>query len=888
MQGIEMGTDSRRWPRRVGLLLAAAVAVALVAYLALIVVFRSVLDPASLADRAEPHISAALNRRVSIGSAELKLLPRPEVRLLRLRIENLADFEGKPLATIDELNLRPRLLPLFRKRVEIDRVQVVGPRVLLQVDDRGRNNFGDFVPASREDDEAPDTPLSLDIRGIEVADARIAYRDAVSGRTLQADGLRLEGSVKRDPEGRLELDLESGLDSLRFAYPPAWRKGVRGLRVEAAIEAVAGPKMRWIEIPSGTATINGLSVAVSGRADSLRSPMRMLDLAIRGDEVDLSRLISSLPDSIRDAVPVDLWGDLGVDLTVRGAFGPGAFPAVEGIVTLRRGGVRRDAGRPLLESLDADVRIDGKRAELSGGRARMPGGEISAAGVLALDSTLAFEATIDGSADAAELALAFGSAAPDRPTASRGTARWSVTATGAMDRPADTRLAGELGLAGIEITGGSLVRPVGIPSAVVRLAGSRATWEGVTVVAAGDPLATSGTVSDVLGQLAVEPRSPVVDASVTGARLDFDALLGPTQAEIGYGRIAWARLANRLLQGRAPEEWATEQELQRPGPLPVTGRVAFQVDSVLRLPYRADRVQGVVRLGRDRVDLEETSFRTYGGTGSARGSLWLGELESEPFRLDMTLKDVRAEQYLAQNTPLGTLVSGTLSLDLTLEGGLDRLVLPVTQALTGVGRFEIRDGRIEPNPLTDGLLRFLRLDGVRNLRFARWSAPLIIDRGLILLDGSHFSGSELVAEAKGALGFGGSLDLGALVRPDSALARAATSAAGAAGAVIDRYVRAGGALELALRLTGEATNPRFELDPDAMQESTKSVLEEAARRARESGEAEVRQRGLDALRGLTGQKAPAPAAGAPDTAGAAAATVPNAPAEEDTAGEGSG
>ncbi len=879
MRGNEMGTDKRRWPRRAGLLLGGLVAVVLVGYLALIVIFRAVVDPASLADRAEPHISSALNRRVSIGSADLKIFPRPEVSLLRLKIENLPDFEGVPLATVDELNLRPRLLPLLRRRVEIDRVQVVGPRVLLQVDEQGRTNFGDFVPASREDDEAPDTPLALEIRGIELADARIGYRDALSGRTLQADGLWLAGSVRRDSEGRLELDLESGVDSLRFAYPPAWRKGVRGLRVQAAIEAVAGPEMRWIEISSGTTTLNGLSVAVSGRADSLRSPRRILDLAIRGDEVDLSGLISSLPDSIRDAVPVDVWGDLGVDLSVRGALGPDVFPAIEGVMTLRRGGVRRDAGPPLLESLDADIRIDDGRAELSGGRARMPGGELSAAGVLALDSTLAFEVTIDGSADAVELARAFGSTAPDQPTASRGTARWSVTGTGAMDRPAATRLAGELGLAGIEITGGSLVRPVEIPTAVVRLAGGRAVWEEVTVVAAGDPLLTSGTVSDLLGQLALEPRSPAVDASVSGARLDFDALLGTAQTEVGYGRIAWARLADRLLQGRAPEEWAAEQELDRPGPLPVVGRVAFQVDSVLRLPYRLDGVRGEVLLAPDRVDLQEVAFGAYGGMGSARGSLRLGESDAEPFQFDVSLRDIRAEQYLAQNTPLGTLIAGTLSMDLELEGGLDRLVLPVTQVLTGVGRFEIRNGRIEPNPLTEGLLRFLRLDGIQELRFSQWSAPLRIDRGLILLDGSQFSGSELVAEATGALGFGGSLDLGALVRPDSTLARAASSAAGAAGEVIDRYVGAGGALELALRLTGQASDPRFELDPDAMEESTRNVLEEAARQARESGEAEVRERGLNVLRGLVGQDDPIDDAAAQDTA-------PAAPAEADTVSRG--
>jgi hypothetical protein len=383
----------------------------------------------------------------------------------------------------------------------------------------------------------------------------------------------------------------------------------------------------------------------------------------------------------------------------------------------------------------------------------------------------------------------------------------------------------------------------------------------------------------LLGQLALEPRSPAVDASVSGARLDFDALLGTAQTEVGYGRIAWARLADRLLQGRAPEEWAAEQELDRPGPLPVVGRVAFQVDSVLRLPYRLDGVRGEVLLAPDRVDLQEVAFGAYGGMGSARGSLRLGESDAEPFQFDVSLRDIRAEQYLAQNTPLGTLIAGTLSMDLELEGGLDRLVLPVTQVLTGVGRFEIRNGRIEPNPLTEGLLRFLRLDGIQELRFSQWSAPLRIDRGLILLDGSQFSGSELVAEATGALGFGGSLDLGALVRPDSTLARAASSAAGAAGEVIDRYVGAGGALELALRLTGQASDPRFELDPDAMEESTRNVLEEAARQARESGEAEVRERGLNVLRGLVGQDDPIDDAAAQDTA-------PAAPAEADTVSRG--
>ena len=67
-------------------------------------------------------------------------------------------------------------------------------------------------------------------------------------------------------------------------------------------------------------------------------------------------------------------------------------------------------------------------------------------------------------------------------------------------------------------------------------------------------------------------------------------------------------------------------------------------------------------------------------------------------------------------------------------------------------------------------------------------------------------------------------------------------------------------MELALRLTGQASDPRIELDPDAMQESSRSVVDEAARRARESVEEEAGRRGRDLIRGLVGGEAP-------DTAG---------------------
>lgn len=854
-----MEAPKRSWPRRLGLLLGGLLALGLVLFLGLVLVLRAVVDPASLADRAEPHLSAALNRQVSIRSADLKILPFPEVRLHTLRVENLPDFEGLPLATVDELQLRPRLLPLLKRRVEIDRVRVVGPRVLLQIDSDGKTNFGDFVPASREEEDAARTPMSLQIDGIDVVEGRIGFRDAVSGRSVQADGVRIEGSVHRDAAGRLGLDLESGLDSLRFSLPPVWPRSVRGLRVELDLEAVAGPRMGWIEIAAGTATVNGLTVDLSGRADSLKEPRRLVDLAIRGENVDLSRIVTAMPDSLRSAMPFEVWGDLGVDVRLSGAVGPEEWPDVEGMMTIRGGGVRKVEGPAGLEDLDADLTIADGAVEVSTLRARLPGGQMAARGSFALDSTLRFEATADGRADVGELFEAFLAGGADRATPSRGTLGWNVAASGSLDRLDAARLSGQLGLEGLEIEGGPLARSVEVPEAVIRLEGTAARWASTPVFAAGDPIEIEGALSDVLGRLAAEPRTPSLRATARGARLDLDALLGESEEEIGYGRIAWARLADRSVEGRSPEEWAEERDLSRPGTLPVSGRIGFRLDSVLRLPYRLSAVEGQLLLRPDRVELVETRFAAYGGIGSASGFLDLGEVEAEPFRLDLALEGIRAERYLAQNTPLGTLVSGSLTMDLSLEGGLDSLVLPVTQLLTGSGRFEIRNGRIASNPLTEGLVRFLKLGNVQDLQFDRWTSPFAIEDGRIILDASSFAGTQLVADITGAVGFGGGLDLGALIRPDSVLTRTAVSAAGAAGEVIDRYLGAGGAVELAVRLTGQAANPNFALDPTAMRESSQDVIDQAARRARQTGEAEVRRLGAEAVRGLLGNPSRTPA-----------------------------
>ncbi|NIP60249.1 MAG: AsmA family protein, partial [Gemmatimonadetes bacterium] len=159
----------------------AVVAVAL-AYLAGALIFRALLDPETMARWIEPRAEAALNRDVELEGVQLTFFPGLGAEVTGLQVNNLPDFEGPPLARVERLRMQVALLPLLRRRVQVDEVRIEGPVLHLITAPDGRTNYGDLVPAGEEapeETEAPaGPPVTLAVRSFDLSGGRLEYDSA--------------------------------------------------------------------------------------------------------------------------------------------------------------------------------------------------------------------------------------------------------------------------------------------------------------------------------------------------------------------------------------------------------------------------------------------------------------------------------------------------------------------------------------------------------------------------------------------------------------------------------------------------------------------------------------------------------------------------------------
>lgn len=891
----EDGTDRRRTVlRRAGIAALALAALVAVGYLALGLLLHTMADPDRLARWTERRLEASLDRDVEVGSVRLGVFPRLEVEVREVRVDNPPDFEAPPFAEVERIRLGVALLPLLRRRVVIDQASVAGATGRLRVLEDGRSNFGDFVPAEGET-PASDGPAALrtEVGRVGIERITVSYRNDATGLRAEATGVSGRAALgEASAEGRpVEVALAaaglsaSGLPGGRSLEP---RTGALQLRGET------GDGFRRLQIREGRVELGSVRVGLEGRVDSLRSPVRRVQLRLTGEELaleDLLALAEALGPSPEaggrresgGAAPT-AWdslratGTVGLDVEIRGALGSDRKPGVEGRATFRDGAYGVPGRAALAEALAGEVRIGADTLWLEGIRGRLLGGTLEASGAVAVDSPRAFRltATADPRLEAWDRARP-GAASPGQMS---GAVELDLTLRGRAGQVDRTRVTGTARPADVRIRRPGWSGDLAFPAGSLRLDGDGLSAGELPVVAAGDTLRADLEVTRLFSSRAGRGGVPSLTAALRGPRLRLDALLGREAADtVTYGRLVFARLGGRRVAGRTPEELAAREGFRRPDSLPVEGTVRADLDRVDWGPYRMDDVELEARLAPDRLEITRARLSTFGGRSEGTLSLELGAGPLAPFSLDLGFQGVEAGPLLSTLTPLGALTTGTASFSLAGSGHLDTLLLPVADTLSGDGSLETTDGQLRENPVTAALARALSRPALQSLRFQRWTLPFEVRGDTLMLPRSRLTGTAVPVDFAGRMGFGGDMRLAATVQlPREAAASLAGRGGGLPASLLRRVAGGDGTLPVGLGLTGTVTDPKVEVELDALRRAV-----EGAGREEAAGEVERRAGGL--LRRILGEQGDTTRAdtvgGRPDTAG----TQPDtAGARADTAG----
>ncbi len=182
----------------------------------------------------KPRIEAAASRATGMdvrinGKMRLTLFPRAGAALEDILIRN----RGADIVTIKKAVVELSLLPLLRREVLIDRVEVVNPRLFITRDRKGRFNFEpEKRPAPKERPARPFKMGNISVKG-----GHLLYLDERSGGKAEADGC---GLAVKDLSGGGGEDLSALSFEGVLSCDEFKAKGLRVSDIRAVMKAGKG------------------------------------------------------------------------------------------------------------------------------------------------------------------------------------------------------------------------------------------------------------------------------------------------------------------------------------------------------------------------------------------------------------------------------------------------------------------------------------------------------------------------------------------------------------------------------------------------------------------------------------------------------------------------
>ncbi len=162
--------------RRLGI----ALLVVVVLLVAAALIVPHIIDVNSYHDQIQAQLEKKLERPVSLGRMSLSLFP-PSFQVENATIGEDKSFNtGHAFATAEKLAVSVKLLPLLRKEVEINSLELVRPHIELVRNARGEWNFATLGQGGKPDATQPGTKPAgkFELANLQITDGQVAITDS--------------------------------------------------------------------------------------------------------------------------------------------------------------------------------------------------------------------------------------------------------------------------------------------------------------------------------------------------------------------------------------------------------------------------------------------------------------------------------------------------------------------------------------------------------------------------------------------------------------------------------------------------------------------------------------------------------------------------------------
>jgi len=185
--------------------------------LVLVIVLPLVIDPNDYKDEIAAAVKTHTGRSLTIeGNIGLSVFPWLGLDIGKAQLSNAAGFGTQPMATVQSVQIRVKLLPLLKKQLEMDTAKLAGLQLYLVRNAAGKTNWEDLQgktstgsgDTQSKGQQTEVSPLAgLAIGGIEVTDAQIVWEDQSAPARYDINELSLAtGAIV--PGKPVDLDLK--------------------------------------------------------------------------------------------------------------------------------------------------------------------------------------------------------------------------------------------------------------------------------------------------------------------------------------------------------------------------------------------------------------------------------------------------------------------------------------------------------------------------------------------------------------------------------------------------------------------------------------------------------------------------------------------------------
>jgi len=262
------------------------------------------IDPNSY----KPEIAAAVKDKIGrdmtlTGELKFSIFPWLGISTGKMALGNATGFQEHPFATLEESDIKVKLLPLLTKKIEISRIVVKGLVLNLEKNPQGMSNWADLTtsdttkaappsPTANNNDKQDESnvPAVSVIGGIAIETATINWDDQRSGKHLLIKDVNLNAD-------KFSYDLPVAVDVSLVVLNPETKfttaiKLTTGLTVNEKLDAFALSRTDLQTTTEGenslgkplTAALTVTDVAL----DRTQQTLKVSGLQLKSQEVTLS------------------------------------------------------------------------------------------------------------------------------------------------------------------------------------------------------------------------------------------------------------------------------------------------------------------------------------------------------------------------------------------------------------------------------------------------------------------------------------------------------------------------------------------------------------------------------------------------------------------------